>query len=481
MSDETATDPRWAERRSGGSDPRSGRAPVALVLAWSLAEPWRIGQVAFLSDRQPTWILGRGTGEVTQHESRVVFYEQRPGGTRPGEPLAGRGLSRRQIQFSVGAGRLELERIGRAELAINGRPVDSGPLGPGDVLTVAGELVLLCTERARGAVSERGDAPGFAFGAPDPAGFVGESPRAWLCRDEIGFIARRQQHALLLGPTGAGKELAARATHALSDRASGPFVSRNAATLPAGIIDAELFGNVKNYPNAGMPERGGLVGAADGGTLFLDELSELPETLQSHLLRLLDAGEYQRLGDSRVRQASLRVLGATNRPVESLKHDLAARFPLRLVLPGLDELREDVPLIARHLLRLAAERDPGLRARFFESTPAGLEPRIAPELREGLLRHRYTQHVRELEALLFASMSKSRGSELELVPEVEARLSFEGSAQESASELSAEKIQATLERQQGSVSRAARELGLKNRDVLYRLMKKLGIASRLER
>jgi two-component system nitrogen regulation response regulator GlnG/two-component system response regulator HydG len=315
---------------------------------------------------------------------------------------------------------------------------------------------------------------------PDPFGMVGESPQSWQLRDEIAFAARRRQHVLIVGPSGAGKELAARATHGQSDRAHAAFVSRNAATLPAGIIDAELFGNVKNYPNAGMPEREGIVGAADGGTLFLDEISELPDALQAHLLRLLDSGEYQRLGDSRVRRADLRVISATNRRVDALKHDLAARFALRLELPGLDALREDIPLIARHVLNTAAARDPGLRTQFFEDTAHGREPRIAPELIEALLRYRYKFHVRELEAVLMASMSKSRASHLELTLDVEARLSMNFSdAVTEAEELSADRIRAALERNQGSVTRAARDLGLKNRDVLYRLMKKLGI--KLER
>ena len=133
-------------------------------------------------------------------------------------------------------------------------------------------------------------------------------------------------------------------------------MSRNgSATLPAGLIDAELFGNVANYPNAGMAERPGLIGEADGSTLFLDEIGELPDALQTHLLRVLDdGGEYQRLGDARRRHADLRLIAATNRPVRQLKHDLAARLRLRVHLPGLNERPEDVPLLARFLLQRAA-------------------------------------------------------------------------------------------------------------------------------
>src|SRR5262249_49824490 len=156
--------------------------------------------------------------------------------------------------------------------------------------------------------------------------------------------AARAGHVLLVGPSGCGKELAAQAIHARSTRASRKLVSRNAATLPPGLIDAELFGNVANYPNAGMAERPGLIGEADGSTLFLDEIGELPETLQAHLLRVLDeGGEYQRLGDARRRKSDLRLVAATNRSIDELKPDLAARLPLRVALHGLDERPEDIP------------------------------------------------------------------------------------------------------------------------------------------
>lgn len=468
MSDTTATNPGWLDRGRGAEEVRRA---TALVLAWSMAEPWRVGQVAFLPERHPHWILGRGaTGSSAEH-ARVAFVEQRPGALRVTDPLAGRGISREQIAFTRAGGSLNVERLGKKEMSINGLTVESGSLEPGDVLQVAGELVLYIASRARGAISERGEAPDFDFGAPDAFGVVGESPRSWLLRDELAFAAKRRQHVLVLGPSGSGKELAARAVHGQSERAAGPFVSRNAATLPPGIIDAELFGNVKNYPNAGTPERTGLVGATDGGTLFLDELSELPESLQSHLLRLLDAGEYQRLGDSKVRRADLRVVGATNRGLDALKHDLAARFALRVEMPGLTELREDVMLVARHLLRVSAARDDGIADRFFERSEYGVEPRIAPDFVEALLRHRFTHHVRELESLLLASMSKSRGSHLDLTPDVESRLDLPQAA-EAVDLPSNDRIRSALAKHSGSVTRAARELGLRNRDVLYRLMKK---------
>src|SRR5690348_15490748 len=133
-------------------------------------------------------------------------------------------------------------------------------------------------------------------------------------------MARRPGHVLLTGASGTGKELAARAIHALSKRSGQRLVARNAATLPESLIDAELFGNAKNYPNPGMAERAGLVGQADGSTLFLDEIAELPSSSQAHLLRVLDDGEYHRLGDGLARRSDFRLVAATNRDVSSLKH-----------------------------------------------------------------------------------------------------------------------------------------------------------------
>ncbi len=162
-------------------------------------------------------------------------------------------------------------------------------------------------------------------------------------------------HVLVHGASGTRKELVARAVHAISSRSTGPIVCRNAATFPEALIDAELFGNARNYPNAGMPERRGLVGEADGGTLFLDEFAELPPAMQAHLLRVLDAGEYQRLGEPRARTSSFRLVAATNRPLAAMKEDVLARLVHRIEIPGLDARMEDVPLIARHLFaRMAA-------------------------------------------------------------------------------------------------------------------------------
>jgi two-component system nitrogen regulation response regulator GlnG/two-component system response regulator HydG len=232
---------------------------------------------------------------------------------------------------------------------------------------------------------------------------------------------------------------------------------------------------MQNYPNPGMPERPGLVGQADGGTLFLDEIGELPSEMQAHLLRLLDGGEYQRLGEAKRRVADVRIVAATNRSVEELKEDLAARLALRVHLPGLDERREDVPLVARHLLLRAAAKDPQLGATFFEgwNGTAG-EPRVTGELCRALVLHGYTTHVRELEGLLWRAAASSRGSELELTDDV--RRAVKIAAREvSPVELGAEEVRAALARHGGVKDKAWRDLRLPSRHALHRLMRKLNI------
>jgi two-component system nitrogen regulation response regulator GlnG/two-component system response regulator HydG len=257
-------------------------------------------------------------------------------------------------------------------------------------------------------------------------------------------------------------------------------VARNAATFPAGLVDAELFGHVANYPNAGMPQRPGLVGEADGSTLFLDEIGELPEDLQTHLLRVLDpGGEYQRLGEARSRSADRRLVAATNRPIDAIRHDLAARLALRVVVPSLNDRREDIPLIARHLLRRIAASDADIGERFFDGwTGREGEPRLSVPLVRALVAHDYTTHVRELEALLWSSLASSSDGTVELTPAVREELAAMSRASPGTDTrgVTAEMLRAAMERHQGVQEKVWRDLGFANRYVLKRLLKKHGMS-----
>jgi two-component system nitrogen regulation response regulator GlnG/two-component system response regulator HydG len=442
--------------------PRGG---LELVLAWSLAEPGRVGEAAPVPG---PLVLGRGDGDGP----RAALRPWRPLGHPPGRPLLSPHISRDQLRVSPdGAGALLIENIGKTKLLVNGQPASAARVVPGDTLQLRNAVLLLVVDRP----AWTGPAPAadFAFGGPDAHGIIGEGHAAWRLRAQLHFAAQGDQHVLLLGPSGAGKELAARAVHALSARGRRPLVSRNAATLPEGLVDAELFGNIRNYPNPGTPERAGLIGEADGSSLFLDEIGELPPALQAHLLRVLDrGGEFQRLGDPRPRRADLRLIAATNRPVGALKADFAARLPARVEVPGLEARREDVPLLLRAALAGAA---PALRARFCEADGA---PRLHPDLVDALLRHRYRLHARELHRLLWLAAGSSPGAFLALTPEVEAELDLDAEAPAGPAAPPPDKaaVEAALAAAGGRVAAAADALGLPSRYALYRLMKKLGVA-----
>ncbi|MEL6342266.1 MAG: sigma 54-interacting transcriptional regulator [Myxococcota bacterium] len=380
-----------------------------LVLVWCREEPHRIGErMAVPADT--TGIFGRGAGAV--REGRRLFLQQlRPGAPQPTAPLHVRRISRQQWTLRTNGQTVQIDNVGRCRLRHNGQPVEHATVSPGDLVEIVGEMLFLCEVGPVLLPSLPSDIPMQPFGEPDPLGLVGESAVMWMLRRELYFLGPREAHVLIRGESGTGKELVAQGLHQLSARAARPMISRNAATLPEGIIDAELFGNLRNYPNPGTPERPGLIGAASGSTLFLDEFAEMPERLQSHLLRVLDAGEYQRLGESRVRTADLRLIAATNRPLSRFKHDVLARLTLRLEIPGLDRRRSDVPLLARFLMSNIAATDAAIRSQFCEGGAARFSVRFI----EQLVTYPYKTHVRELTALLWRSLMASSGATLDAV------------------------------------------------------------------
>jgi two-component system nitrogen regulation response regulator GlnG/two-component system response regulator HydG len=394
-----------------------------LTIAWSLAEPQRVGEVALVAAQAGSVrVLGRGSPGPGDDGPRLAFGRHRAAAIVSAAWLGGAGISRRQLVFRATAEGLEFERVGRCLVRVNGEPAARGSLRPGDVLVLHNQLVLVCGRRTT--VLPSRDAGAFAFGESDVDGLLGESEAAWNLRERLAQAAQSNEHVLVVGPTGSGKELAARAIHRLSSRAAGPFVGRSAAAIPASLLDAELFGNRRDYPNQGMPEREGVVGAASRGTLFLDEIGELSSDMQSHLLRLLDrGGEYHRLGEATPRRSDLRVVAATNRPRDQLKHDFAARFGIVVEVPGLDARIDDVPLIARGLLGEILGSSPELAGRFTETRPGGGRSiRIDPAFVEELLRWPWTAHVRELRALLWSSVHTSAEGYLVRPPEMTARV-----------------------------------------------------------
>jgi DNA-binding NtrC family response regulator len=408
-----------AMSRSGVESSRLGAETTGLVVLWSREEPARMGEIVLLPAGDPgPWTFGRG--DTGGDDRRLALVRQRPGTRVQAGPLVCPRISRAQLRLSPAPdGGVLVENLGRCALYHGGREVTRVEVMPGETFALHNELLFLCVRRPPVAPPpvEQPVLPVHPFGEADSLGLVGESPALWDLRHRIASVARQPFHVAILGPSGSGKELVAQAIHARSARGGKPMVSRNAATIPEGLADAELFGNIRNYPNPGIPDRPGLAGQARGSTLFLDEFAELPPSLQAHLLRLMDDGEYQRLGEAITRQADLRILAATNRPESDVRADVLARFKIRITVPGLDARRDDIPLLAVHVIRKRAAADPLILARFFPDGDLRNVPRLSPGLVEALVRHPYTTHMRELEALLLHAAFESPGRYLSRPPE----------------------------------------------------------------
>jgi len=425
-----------------------------LVLLWARQEPERVGECASV---KRSLILGRGVERLPDDPPHVEWVRSRPGANEPTGALSTPTLSRRQWRLVPTNDAIDVENLGRRQLFHNGVQVQSCRARAGDTLGVGGVALFLVAKRP--ALLPQFPHKSFDFGGADPDGIVGETPEIWQVRQDLARLAAQSAHALVLGESGSGKELCVRALHARSTRASGPFVARNAATIPASLVEAELFGQAANYPNSGAGARQGLAGLADGGTLFLDEIGEMGELQQANLLRLLDAGQYQRLGEDKLRTSDLRVLAATNRQPGTLKPDLLARFPERLLLPSLNARRADVPLLVRSIIQ-----------RLLEQRAITELPQLGMELIDTLTRHEYTLHFRELERLV-RLCAQTRAGELWTVNKA---LASELKLRPTQAELDISQVRLAIEASKNA-SEAAERLGLANRYALYRLMKQLGL------
>ncbi|MCP4379377.1 MAG: AAA domain-containing protein, partial [bacterium] len=192
---------------------------------------------------------------------------------------------------------------------------------------------------------------------------VGSSPALQGMQRQIQLVAPTDASVLVLGESGTGKELVAREIHKLSNRSRGPLIKVNCAAIPKELYESEFFGHVKGSFTGAVADRAGRFEAADGGTLFLDEVGEIPLDMQTKLLRVLQEGQYERIGDEVTREVDVRIVAATNR---NLKDDVDARrfredlyyrlnvFPIEVA--PLRERKEDIAILAEHFLKVTCRK-----------------------------------------------------------------------------------------------------------------------------
>jgi DNA-binding NtrC family response regulator len=302
--------------------------------------------------------------------------------------------------------------------------------------------------------------------------FIGDSASMREVRQTIERVAASDAAVLLTGEHGTGKEVAATRLHALSDRKSKPLVTMNAGGLAEGIAESELFGHVKGAFTDARVDRIGCFELADEGTLFLDEIANMPVRLQAKLLRVLQTGEVQRLGSSRVRYVNVRVISATNADLPSeigagrFREDVLYRLNTVVIhIPPLRERREDIePLAAHYLAHYAARYRKPLTGFDAAATAA-------------MMGHRWPGNVRELahsieRAVLMADRSSTQiaARHLGLIPQ-RAGDPLEPLSLEDAERAFIEKV---LARHGGDVRLAAEQLGM-SRSALYRRLQQYGI------
>lgn len=347
---------------------------------------------------------------------------------------------------------------------VDGFPIQKGKLLPGQVL-VLGDTVFVVDE------NPEPEALPVSETAPDPVlpEIIGSSLTTQQLRCSIATVSKSKGSVLLLGPTGVGKEVAARAIHELSGR-SGEFVAVNCAAIPVHIAEAEFFGYRKGAFTGAETDKIGHVSRASGGTLFLDELGDLESQVQAKLLRALEEGAVQRLGATETESVDLRVVAATSLDLSAtgFRQDLFARLAdWTLKIPALKKHRADIIELFVH---------------FNAQNPR----RISPEFVEGLLLHDFPMNIRELKKLAVRLGELTRPDtilDLKHLPDTIQRLIIERRQQESAASNNTEDsdkgpatsfLDEALRKHKGNVTRIAAEHGW-HRTQLYRWIRKAGL------
>jgi formate hydrogenlyase transcriptional activator len=306
-------------------------------------------------------------------------------------------------------------------------------------------------------------------------GIIGRSLGLRRVLQMIETVASGDSTVLLLGETGTGKELIARAIHSHSPRKARPFVKLNCAAIPTGLLESELFGHERGSFTGAIAQKVGRVELAHQGSLFLDEIGDIPLELQPKLLRVLQEREFERLGSTRTQKVDVRFVAATHCDLEGMileklfRSDLYYRlnvFPIHI--PSLRERSEDIPLLVQHFVQQATRR----MRKTIDTIPS--------ETVEALIRYRWPGNIRELENVIERAVILSTGPVLRLSPkDLQSRIKPGQSADrhQTLEEVERNHILKTLKETRWVLSGpggAAACLGL-NRSTLYFRMKKLGI------
>jgi two-component system response regulator AtoC len=313
---------------------------------------------------------------------------------------------------------------------------------------------------------------------PASSGFIGQGAAATALRRTIEKIAGSDTTVLITGESGCGKEVVAREIHRLSPRSAEPFVAVNIGGVHESLMESELFGHEKGAFTGADARRTGLFELAGAGTLFLDEIGEMPQHLQVKLLRVLQEHKVRRLGGTVDIPVPARILSATNRDIEAavraraFREDLYYRLNVvRVAVPPLRERTEDVPLLAGFLMGKLGSRMGGRTARLSE------------QALEALSTYPYPGNVRELENMLERALIYSEGGEIlaadlglpgglraPATSTVSANAAGGvGSGGSSLDSMEKEAIEGALARWGGNRTKAARDLGISRRSILYKI------------
>jgi DNA-binding NtrC family response regulator len=304
---------------------------------------------------------------------------------------------------------------------------------------------------------------------------VADSPAMKSILKLVERIGPADANVLITGENGTGKEVITRVLHSISSRRAKPLISLNAGALAEGVFESELFGHVRGAFTDAKSDRVGRFELADGGTLFLDEIGNVPLNLQAKLLRVIETGEFERVGSSKTQTVNVRLLSATNADLRAevaqgrFRQDLLFRLnTVEIRLPPLRDRVEDIPVLAEHFLKLHRER--------YRLPIVGFTPEALAAFRH----HLWPGNVRELDHVIERAVLMSAGNivtafdlALEATPDARVSARLEEMSLEDAERLL---IKKALARFEGNANRAAEALGL-SRSALYRRLQKYGLGS----